>query len=133
MSALSTDDRLAIAEIIARYCWAIDQRDWTGFTDMFTEDCRLDFGNVMGVFEGADGLRNFATTMSGLDLLMRHYTTNVVIEGDGSRARARSYVLALTGSGAGRSQATGRYEDDFVKVDGRWRIRTRRAVIELAG
>ena len=133
MNQLSADDRLEIAEVIARYCYAIDQRRWDGFVELFTEDCRLDFGEVMGVFEGRDGLRRFTTTMSGLDLVMRHYTTNVVVRGEGERARADSYVLAITGSGAGRSQATGRYEDELVKRDGRWRIHVRRAIIELPG
>ena len=111
MSLLSTEDRLEIAELCARYCWAIDQRSWDGFVDLFTEDCRLDFGAVMGLFEGHDGIRRFTATMSDLDLFMRHYSTNLVIEGDGGEARARSYVLAITGPGEARRQATGRYED----------------------
>ena len=32
-----------------------------------------------------------------------------------------------------RMASTGRYEDDLVKIDGRWRIHVRRAVIELPG
>jgi ketosteroid isomerase-like protein len=131
VSQLSTEDRLEIAELVARYCWAIDQRRWDGFLDLFTDDCRLDFGDVMGVFEGRAGLERFTTVMTSLDLFMRHYTTNLLLEGDGSEALARSYVLAITGSGAGRHQATGRYEDRLVKLNGRWRIRERRAVIEM--
>ena len=131
MSQLSTEDRLEIAELLARYCWAIDQRHWDGFLELFTDHCRLYFGDVMGVFEDRAGLERFTTVMTGLDLFMRHYTTNVIVQGDGTEARARSYVLAITGSGAGRNQATGRYEDRLVKVDGRWRIRERRAVIEM--
>jgi len=133
VSQLSTEDRLEIAELVARYCWAIDQRRWDGFLDLFTDDCRLDFGDVMGVFEGRAGIERFTTVMTGLDLFMRHYSTNLVVEGDGREAQARSYVLALTGSGAGRNPATGRYEDRLVKVNGRWRIRERRAVIEMPG
>ena len=133
MSQLSTEDRLQIAEIVARYCWAIDQRRWDGFADLFTDDCRLDFGDVMGVFEGRAGIERFTTVMTGLDLFMRHYGTNLIVEGDGREAVARSYVLAITGTGPARAQATGRYEDRLVKADGRWRIRERRAVIEMAG
>ena len=130
---LSSADRLEIAELLARYCWAIDQRDWNGFTDLFTDDCRLDFGDVMGVFEGRAGIERFTGVMQGLDLFMRHYTTNLVVEGDGTDAQARSYVLAFTGGGPTRHHATGRYEDRLVKLGGRWRIRERRAVIETSG
>ena len=131
MSQLSTEDRQEIAELVARYCWAIDQRRWDGFGEIFTDDCRLDFGDVLGVFEGRAGLDRFTSLMTGLDLFMRHYTTNVIVQGDGSEAQARSYVLAITGTGAARNQATGRYEDRLVKTNGRWRIRERRAVIEM--
>ena len=130
MSQLSTDDRLAIAEIMAAYCHAIDLGRWDGFPALFTEDCRLDFGSLMGVYEGAEGVRRFTDRMQGLGLFMRHYTTNVVLSGDGERARAESYVLAITGPPGSSSQTTGRYEDEFVKVGGRWRIRVRRAILD---
>jgi len=131
VSAFSSDDRLAIAEVLAAYCHAIDQGRWDELPALFTEDCRLDFGEVMGVFEGRDGLRRFSDMLRGTGLFMRHYSTNLVLRGDGQRAHADSYVLAITGPAGSRSPTTGRYEDELVKVDGRWKLRERRAVIEL--
>ena len=130
MSQLTAEDRVAIAEIMAVYCRAIDLGRWDDLPSLFTEDCRLDFGTLMGVFEGHDGLRRFADVLQGIGLFMRHYTTNLIVAGDGERARAESYVLAVTGAPGSSSQATGRYEDDLVKVNGRWRIRSRRAIID---
>jgi hypothetical protein len=130
VSQLSTEDRLAIAEVMAAYCHAIDLGRWEEFARLFAPDCTLDFGSLMGVFEGGEGVRRFAETLKGIGLFMRHYTTNVILEGDGERARAESYVLAITGPPGASSQTTGRYEDEFVKVDGRWRIRTRRALLD---
>ena len=130
MSQLSTDDRLAIAEIMAAYCHALDLGRWDEFSALFTADCRLDFGSLMGVFEGTDGVRRFADTMQRLGLFMRHFTTNAIVKGDGERANAESYVLAITGPPGSSSQTTGRYEDEFVKVGGRWRIRVRRAILD---
>jgi hypothetical protein len=131
MSQLSADDRAAIAEVLAAYCWTIDHGRWDELPALFSDDCRLDFGAVMGIFEGPDGLQRFAETLRGTGLFMRHYVTNVVLRGDGARAEASSYVLAITGPPGGRMTTTGRYEDELVKVAGRWRIRRRRAVIEL--
>ena len=131
MSQLTADDRLAIAEIMAAYCHAIDQGRWDQLDALFSDDCRLDFGKVMGVFEGREGLHRFAEMLRSLGIVMRHYTTNLVVRGDGTRAQAESYVLAITGSGGSRRQSTGRYDDELVKLDGRWRIRERRAVIEM--
>ena len=131
MPELTADDRLAIAEIMARYCWAIDHGRWDEIPTLFTEDCRLDFGEVMGVFEGRADLERFTGMLRSTGLLMRHYTTNLIVRGDGTTAHAESYILAITGPSGSRRQSTGRYEDDLVKVGGRWLLRSRRAVIEI--
>jgi hypothetical protein len=130
MSQLSADDRLAIQDIIAIYCHALDLGRWEEFRGLFTADCRLDFGSLMGVYEGAEGVHRFTERMQSLGLFMRHYTTNVVLRGDGERARAESYVLAITGSPGASLTTTGRYEDEFVKVSGGWRLRVRRALLD---
>ena len=130
MSQLSADDRLAIHELLATYCHALDLGRWEEFAGLFTDDCRLDFGSLMGVYEGREGVRRFSERMQSLGLFMRHYTTNVVVRGDGERARAESYVLAVTGAPGTSMQTTGRYEDELVKVSGRWRLRVRRAILD---
>ncbi len=132
MTQLTADDRLAIHELLARYCRVIDFGLWDEFSSLFTTDCVVDFGELMGVHEGPEGLRRLAGMIGGTGLLMRHYNTNVIVErADGDRAQVVSYVLALTGAGAGSfMQTTGRYEDEVVKQGGRWLIRRRRAVIE---
>jgi hypothetical protein len=130
MTALTSDDRLAIGEVLATYCHCLDQGRFEELRALFVADCRLDFGAVLGVFEGAEGLRRFTDLIGTLGIFMRHYTTNVVIRGDGERAQAESYVLAITGPSGTRTIATGRYEDELVKHDGRWLLRSRRAIIE---
>jgi hypothetical protein len=130
VSELSCDDRRAIAELMAAYAQAIDLGRWDGFADLFTADCRLDFGAVMGVFEGTEGVRRFADTLRGIGLFMRHFNTNLIVRGDGERAHAESYVLAVTGAPGSSAQTTGRYEDELVKVGGRWRIRVRRTILD---
>ena len=133
MSQLSTDDRLAIAELVARYCHAIDRGRWEELDSLFTDDCRLDFGKVMGVFEGRAGIDRFISTMRAAGLFMRHYTTNLVVRGEGAHAQSECYVLAMTGAPGSLQQTTGRYDDEFVKIDGAWRFRVRRALIEMPG
>src|SRR5207245_810010 len=130
VSQLSADDRLAIHEILATYCHALDLGRWEEFAGLFTDDCRLDFGSLMGVYEGREGVRRFSERIQSLGLFMRHYTTNVVVRGDGERARAESYVLAVTGAPGTSMQTTGRYEDELGKVSGRWRLRVRRALLD---
>src|SRR5437899_12490340 len=113
---LSADDRLAIHEILATYCHALDLGRWEEFAGLFADDCRLDFGSLMGVYEGREGVRRFSELIQSLGLFMRHYTTNVVVRGDGERAGAESYVLPVTRAPGPSMQTRARYEDELVRV-----------------
>jgi hypothetical protein len=132
MGQFATADRIEISELIARYCHAIDRGRWEEFRALFTDDCRLDLSQVMGLYEGAEGIARFCDTMRALPIVMRHLTTNVVVRGEGDAARAETYVLAITGpEGGPASQTTGFYDDEFVRRDGRWLFRSRRLALDV--
>jgi len=131
--ALTADDKIEINELLADYCHAIDHGRHAEIPGMFTDDCVIDFGALMGRHEGQAGAKQFAEMLAATPIRMRHYVTNVRITGDGGNAHAESYVLAMVGDPGKLSPTTGHYEDDLRKVDGRWKLRARRAVIELPG
>ena len=132
MPQLTTEDRLAIGEVIARYCHCVDRGRWDEFIELFSDDCRLDLSQALGLYEGKAGVGKFVETMKGLPIVMRHLVTNVVIRGDGEHARSECYVLAITGSGAQTNQTAGFYDDEFVKQNGRWLLRARRLMLDGA-
>ena len=115
VSQLAADDRLAIHELLARYCRVIDYGLWDEFTSLFTTDCVVDFGELMGRHEGHEGVKQLGGMIGGTGLFMRHLVTNVIVErAEADRADVFCYVLALTGSGpTGLLQTTGRYEDEW--------------------
>jgi uncharacterized protein (TIGR02246 family) len=120
---LTVEDHLEIQGLMARYNQAVDSGDGSTFADTFTEDGALD---AMGsVFEGRAALKSFADAVPSAAKEPRHIATNVIIEGDGDRARIRAYLqmYALMGEPA-RQQvaASGRYDDELAKVDGSWRF-----------
>ncbi len=129
---LAPDDRLAIHELVARYCRVIDFNRWDEFPSLFTDDCVIDFGALMGTHEGPEGVARLAGMIGGTGLMMRHLVTNVIIDrAEADRADVWCYVLALTGPDpTNLMTTTGRYEDEVVKRNGRWLIKRRRAVIE---
>jgi uncharacterized protein (TIGR02246 family) len=131
MSQLSAEDRQAVADVLARYCRTIDQGRWDEFRTLFTDDCRLDFGERMGVHDGTAGVKKFTEMLAATPMLMRHYTMNVTITGDGARAHAESHLLALTGKPGSMIPTTGFYEDELVKRDGRWLLHSRRALLDI--
>ena len=52
------DDRQDIADLLVRYASGIDRGDWPLFRTVFTEDCRLDYGEI-GVWRGVDAVTEF--------------------------------------------------------------------------
>jgi ketosteroid isomerase-like protein len=130
MNELSTADRLEIGELISKYCHGVDRRQWDSFRDIFTDDCRLDLTQLLGLYEGRDGIAKFIEIIDSLPITMRHLTTNTVLSGGGDTAHAESYVLAITGAPGNMNQMTGFYEDELVKRDGRWRLRSRRLMAD---
>lgn len=132
MSELTTADRLAIVEALSRYCHCLDRGRWDEFATLFTDDCCLDLSQVLGRFEGSAGIKQFCDMIGSTGLFMRHMVSNVVVEGAGDQARTAAYVTAITGLDAGSArQATGLYEDELVKRDGRWLFRSRRLALDV--
>ena len=132
MSELATADRLAIHELLSRYCHCLDRGRWDEFASLFTDDCCLDLSQVLGRYEGSDGIRQFCQMIGSTGLFMRHFVGNVVVDGAGERARVEAYVIAITGMNAASArQATGIYEDELVKRDGRWLFRCRRLSLDV--
>jgi hypothetical protein len=130
-SAGPAGDRLLIAERIARYGWAFDERDRAGVADCFTADGVWE-GQVMGIepigpFEGRTAVVEFLTSFwDEQDDQRRHVFANVVVDqllGDGATAHA--YVILLRSSEASMTPLTAgpfRFELARDAGDGVWRI-----------
>jgi hypothetical protein len=99
-------DRLLVAERIARYGWAYDERDREGLGDCFTEDGVWE-GQIMGTdpvgpFEGRAAIVEFLTGFwDEQDDQRRHVFTNVVVDEVGPHtATAHAYLILLGSSDA---------------------------------
>lgn len=128
---LSTDDRLAILEVIARYAWALDTGDVEGFAGCFCREGVL----VWDAFETADrwqghaALRHFAEFFRSLPTSAgrQHHVSNTLITASDDGAQARSYVAVAVRQGDGPHllSVMGYYEDRFCLEDGRWLLAQR--------
>ena len=131
MGKLTADDRLDIIETIATYSRCIDEPRWDDLPGLFAPDGAIDCG-PLGQYQGSEGLARFVATLKSIGQMMRHYTTNITIQGDGERARAQVYVLALVGPGPGKlTPTTGFYEDELVKQNGRWLFQSRKVLLDV--
>ncbi|MBV7265309.1 nuclear transport factor 2 family protein [Erythrobacter ani] len=121
-------DRIAIEEVLARYCRGIDRCDADELARVFTDDAEIDYGDGPKPVDATiDGL------MAGLGAmrLTQHNIGNVLCDVDGDAARAETYCVALhilpgtDGEPDVELVVGGRYLDRLVKSDGRWRIANR--------
>lgn len=127
--ARETADRLAIADVLALYCTALDERRWELLADVFTADATCDYGSVgqpAGVDEIAGAIRR---TIGDLDAT-QHLIGNVTAQVDGDAATASCYLISQhvrRGEPGGETYLIGgRYSDELVRTPAGWRIRFRR-------
>ena len=121
-------EKLAIQELCSRYCQTIDAQDSEEWARCFVPDGSFEFdGHVV---RGHQALREYAEAHTRV-LRGRHMTLNHLYDVDGERATgcATTVVSIATASGY-KIMGQGAYHDDLVKVDGEWKIRHRRVVID---
>ncbi len=126
------EDKDAIRELMAWYCFHFDNGEFDAWLNLFTEDGAFDLGTG-GRFAGRETLREFLQGVpltNGLPMI-RHCVMNSTINVDGERATAQSYVLVVHGGEQVGVGIAGRYEDQLVKVGGVWRFRERKAHFDL--
>jgi hypothetical protein len=121
--------RCLVAECVARYAWAYDERDATALADCFTPDGVWE-GSLLGLqpigpYEGRAAVVSF---LSGFwqeqPDQRRHVFSNLVVDVEATdRASAHAYlVLTSVQSGVVRPVTTGPYRFDLLAMDGIWRI-----------
>ncbi|MFD4872224.1 nuclear transport factor 2 family protein [Streptomyces sp. NPDC058420] len=122
--ALTLEDRLAIAELIALHGHLIDEGELDRMSEVFTPDVEYDLTDfTQGTLTGLTQLTAAALTLGSANPVA-HHVTNVVVEDspDGS-IRARSKGLGIRTDGSCGSVT---YVDTLVRVEAGWRIARRR-------
>ena len=127
------EDRAEIEDLQGRYMFALDFHDADAYASTFTEDGMLDYGPQV---KGREAIRKLIADMgkraadeaakdtSGLrPAVGRHNISNIVIKIDGNKAVGRAYWFHYGNNNPKRTAALdsfGNYEDEMVKVDGKW-------------
>ena len=129
MNRPTIDDevRRDITDVVIRYATGIDTRDWALFRSCFTDDCDADYGDI-GVWHGADAVTEWMRQSHDPCGHSLHRITNVSFKRSGDDVAVRSYVDAIVMGPDNKSgaEATGLYDDVFRRVEGQWKIATRR-------
>lgn len=118
---LSIEDRLTIHEILARLDHAVDASDWDTYLSFYTDDATMDPGFAPPV-SGRDAIREFLEATEGNTRGKRHVATNVVVDGGGNEATARSYLTVIEREDIPRIVATAVIEDTLTRHEAGWQI-----------
>ncbi|MEP7311121.1 MAG: nuclear transport factor 2 family protein [Pseudomonadota bacterium] len=116
------------------YGFYVDKALWDEVLDLFAEDGTLELGQN-GVFVGKPAIRKYLYSLTdGKPGLMKgqlnnHFTLSpvITIAPDAKSAKARWRALiqdGIYGAGSGGNWGSGVYENEYVKQDGVWKIRT---------
>ncbi len=120
--ALPLDDQLAIHDLYARYCHALDDGDGDGVAACFTADGTLD-AKLGDPVVGTEALTAFVAGVVQFVPGIRHQATNVMVTGEGDAATGRAYLYAYRAGANGHEVIiTGRYRDTLRKDGGTWRF-----------
>jgi hypothetical protein len=132
------EDRAEIEDLQARYMFALDFHDADTYASTFTEDGVLDYGPQV---KGRDAIRKVVADMAKRSAdqaaaaqaapdasalwppVGRHNISNIVVKIDGDKATGRAYWFHYTNNTPKRSgqlDSFGNYEDELVKVNGKW-------------
>ncbi|MGV9710952.1 nuclear transport factor 2 family protein [Gordonia sp. NPDC003424] len=125
------EDLEAIRSLDARYCRHLDDGNWDALMDLFTDDGEFDgLAHPRGKAEMREFFAGLADT--GLTSFW-HFITNLDIELGDDRAVVRSFLWQPCVTDGVASIAAGRYTDEVVKVDGRWRYRVKQVRFHFFG
>ena len=132
------EDRALIEDLQARYMFALDNGDVATYLATFTKDGVLDIGD--GPIKGHDAIRKIIGGMPDRKeapdapklrrATGRHNITNIILKIEGNKAVGRAYWFHYGNDNPQRTpilNSYGHYEDDMVKVDGKW-LFTRRMI-----
>ena len=122
------EDELAIRRVLVDYSAFQDARDYGGYAGLFSRDG--EWVNGRTVHKGREAIQKMLLDLYGapppgfVNSESYHISSNAQIDLDGDRATVRSrHLLVMRGpNGEPVPALAGRYEDQFIREDGKWRI-----------
>ncbi|HEX6441362.1 MAG TPA: nuclear transport factor 2 family protein [Stellaceae bacterium] len=134
--ASALEEKEAIREVLAEYCFRLDDGRYDEMAALFTEDGTWDtaFGKAKGRAEIAALARDIRARAGENRPRAIHLVTNIVVALDGESAEVRSNWTVVQNSPTGpKIGSGGGYADQMAKQDGHWRFRYRKIDRFIAG
>lgn len=130
MTVTESDFR-EIEQLLYRYAWMVDKREWHLMDQVFAPDGTIDYQSTggPGKMPYRAALKWLNDALAGFPINL-HHITNISVETSGNTGKARCYFTAPMGKEMPDGSKffitnAGFYLDDLVRVEGEWRIASR--------
>lgn len=116
--ALTADDRLDIHEVLVRYGFVVDDRDWASFSRVFTPDAEVDFGGLAPIRGVEEIVRQYRDVLTHP---LQHVIVNHLLDpvSDDEVVVRSKALFPVSDDGV----FEGLYRDIVVRTAEGWRIR----------
>ncbi len=131
MTPEELSDRAEVHDVVVRYGWAIDTKDWDLLDTCFAVDAHVDYSSNPGGKVGPyRDVRGWLEKVMSAFPVTQHLMSNIDVVLEGDRARVRTMVANPQGAATREGPlhfffVGARYDDDFVRTDTGWKIARR--------
>jgi hypothetical protein len=130
LSQQEISDRLEIEDLLVRYCYAVDDRNWDIYRDIFTTDAIIDDTKTGGIKSNVEDHITYMKKALTKILLSQHAisTSMIDIKGDSATVRTHCSCPMKLDLGGGKTQIFFQglwYYDKLVRTADGWKIKDR--------
>jgi hypothetical protein len=128
LSLKQISDRLEVEDVLTRYCYAVDDRDWSAYRAIFTPDAVIDDTVSGGVKSGVEEHISYMKRALSKIVMSQHAVSTILVDINGNEAQVRAHcscpmVLDL-GNGSTQVFFQGLwYRDRLIRTSQGWRIK----------
>jgi SnoaL-like domain len=127
LSVQQISDRLEIQDVLTRYCYAVDDRDWDTYRRLFTHDAVIDDTVTGGIKSGVEEHIAYLKRALSKVLMSQHAISTVLVELNGNEAKIRAHcscpIVFDTGQNDRQVMFQGLwYREALVRTDTGWKI-----------
>ena len=122
-------DFIAISQVKARYCRFLDTKDWAAYTELFTEDLKLDVPGGSPPIRGREAaINSIRAAVEQARTAHQVHSPEMQIEGDVADVIWAMQDRVIWGPDRASSiqeaghTGFGHYHERYVRKDGSWRI-----------
>lgn len=127
---LSLPDRMAIEDLMKKYCYFFDRNMPKELSELFTIDAQVDYGPEVNILKGQEQIFEMVSKgLSNTFIATSHHISNfLILNSDESTANSSCYLYAWH-QYKNQSQIGhlwGGYENEFEKISTSWLIKSLR-------